>query len=302
MTLGEFYAVLPEIVLVVGAMALLMVGAYGGELRTTDGRAEVLLTPGVFLRVGQRSTIRMVASALPDTQVELENGAIAVEAGEQNLHTSVTLLYKDWRVHLLRKGVYRVDSDPPRLWVMQGKADVFASGSEQPTITVDQGMSLPFAAVLVPEASLAPGDALTEWANGRNQSISADNAITAQLGEDPLAGAGASGFTYFPVLGVPPSGLTTMSTYGAYPPMQPGFYSIYLPGYTYMPLLVGLGLGRLGGTGIGTLGRPYVPLVVPRPLISPAIGGVPRPLTLGAPGAGRARTAPFGGARGGGHR
>ena len=32
----------------------------GAELRTAEGRAEVLLTPGVFIRVGARSTIRMV--------------------------------------------------------------------------------------------------------------------------------------------------------------------------------------------------------------------------------------------------
>src|ERR1700727_35767 len=43
----------------------------GGELRTADGRAEVLLTPGVFLRIGERSAIRLVANDLADTQVEL---------------------------------------------------------------------------------------------------------------------------------------------------------------------------------------------------------------------------------------
>ena len=44
----------------------------GGELRTAEGRAEVLLTPGVFLRMGERSAIRMVSNDLADTQVELE--------------------------------------------------------------------------------------------------------------------------------------------------------------------------------------------------------------------------------------
>src|ERR1700688_2897348 len=52
--LGKFPSVLP-----------------GTELRTAEGRAEVLLTPGVFLRLGERSTIRMVANDLADTQVEL---------------------------------------------------------------------------------------------------------------------------------------------------------------------------------------------------------------------------------------
>src|SRR6516165_6834238 len=43
--------------------------AEGDELRTAQGRAEVLLTPGVFLRMGENSAIRMVANTLVDTRV-----------------------------------------------------------------------------------------------------------------------------------------------------------------------------------------------------------------------------------------
>src|ERR1700722_7230149 len=60
----------------------------GADLRTADGRAEVLLTPGVFLRMGDRSTIRMVATQLADTQVELQSGSAIVDAGEPNANTS----------------------------------------------------------------------------------------------------------------------------------------------------------------------------------------------------------------------
>src|SRR5437588_9754366 len=41
-----------------------------GQVRTEDGRAEVLLTPGVFLRIGENSSIRMVTNRLIDTRVE----------------------------------------------------------------------------------------------------------------------------------------------------------------------------------------------------------------------------------------
>src|SRR6202040_3961893 len=122
----------------------------GAELRTAEGRAEVLLTPGVFLRMGDRSAIRMVANDLVDTQVELEAGSVIVDSGEPNLNTSVTLIYKNWRVHVLQKGVYRIDVDPPRLWVRQGQAEVLSGVHEQP-VSVEQGMSLAFAGVLVPE-------------------------------------------------------------------------------------------------------------------------------------------------------
>src|ERR1700722_13387550 len=54
----------------------------GGQLRTEDGRAEVLLTPDVFLRLGQHTAIRMVANDLADTQVELLSGSAIVESGK----------------------------------------------------------------------------------------------------------------------------------------------------------------------------------------------------------------------------
>src|SRR5580698_2753292 len=41
----------------------------GDTLATANGKAEVLLTPGVFLRVGGDSTIKMISPALTHTEV-----------------------------------------------------------------------------------------------------------------------------------------------------------------------------------------------------------------------------------------
>src|ERR1700722_11065645 len=46
----------------------------GSELRTLTGRAEVILTPGVFLRMGEDSAIRMVANDLADARVRFVSG------------------------------------------------------------------------------------------------------------------------------------------------------------------------------------------------------------------------------------
>src|SRR5579859_4765080 len=69
--------------------------AEGSELRTAQGRAEVLLTPGVFLRMGESTAIRLVANDLSDTRVELISGAAIVDSQEPGPGTSVTLFYKD---------------------------------------------------------------------------------------------------------------------------------------------------------------------------------------------------------------
>jgi hypothetical protein len=239
----------------------------GVILRTEEGRAEVLLTPGVFLRMGQRTAIRMIANNLADTRVEFQAGSAFVDSGEPNSGTSVTLLYKNWRVHFLQKGVYRIDADPARLWVREGEAEVFAGPAGQP-VPVEPGASLPFADVLAPDrSSLEPTDALSNWASGRSQSISADNAITAQIDEDPASPtAGLDGFTYYPLLGISSLGLGTPGLYGSLNPSQPGFNSVYLPGYTYAPIfLLGLGSLRL---------QPYRPLSPGRIGLAPGAGGV----------------------------
>jgi hypothetical protein len=247
--------------------------AEGAELRTEQGRAEVLLTPGVFLRMGERSAIRLVGNDLADTRVQLLAGSAIVDSAEPSSGTSVTLIYKDWKVRFLQKGIYRIDSDPPRLSVRQGSAEVSAGATGAP-VSVTWGMNLPLAAVLVPERSIdEPADGLANWAHGRSESISADNAITAQIDEDPASRSSdlaVSSFTYFPFIGALSVSPGVTSLYSSYaPPYQPGFNSIYLPGYTYRPLLLGL-MPRIYTRGYSNhIYSPYSPYSPHSPPYSP---------------------------------
>jgi hypothetical protein len=239
----------------------------GGELRTASGRAEVLLTPGVFLRMGDQTSIRMVANQLSDTRVELLRGSVIVDSAQPGSGTSVTLLYKDWRVHFPEQGVFRIDSDPPRLWVFNGKAEV--SGSKGDTLLVGPGKNVPFTAVLAPNQSIdRPHDALSQWTEGRQQSIFADNTIAANI-QDPAsltpANAGIDTLTYFPMLGLPSTGPASSSLYSSFGTYQPGFNSVYFPGYTFFPGYAYLPMfpGGLIPAGFATSPR------------SPYVGGLP---------------------------
>src|SRR5258705_13369532 len=60
-------------------------------LRTQEGRAEVLLTPGVILRVGENSSFKMITNRLIDTRLELLSGSATIEADEIANDTSVTV-------------------------------------------------------------------------------------------------------------------------------------------------------------------------------------------------------------------
>ena len=48
-------------------------------LTTQAGKVEILLTPGVFLRVAENSSVKMVSPDLATTKVELEKGRALVE-------------------------------------------------------------------------------------------------------------------------------------------------------------------------------------------------------------------------------
>ena len=262
----------------------------GAELRTGEGRAEVLLTPGVFVRMGERSTIRMIANELSDTRVELLAGSAVVDSAQPSPGTSVALLYKTWSIRSLEPGAYRIDSDPPRLSVLRGKVQVSA-GNKEEALSVAQGMYVPLAPVLVPDRSIdEPNDALSLWAEGRQQSISADNAIAANI-QDPASmsttNSGFDSFTYFPTLGLPSYGSGLYNVYSSLGAYQPGFTSIYLPGYTYLPLLVGSGWG-----GFPTLlrssyaaGRPIVPPHAPiaHPIVARPVFLHPTPVSPVSP-------------------
>lgn len=89
-----------------------------------DGYAEVLLTPGAFLRVGPASEFRMTAVGLADTRVNLTRGIALVEADQfiSGTHLEVTLASTS--VDMLKKGLYGFMANPPGLRVFDGKADV----------------------------------------------------------------------------------------------------------------------------------------------------------------------------------
>src|ERR1700680_1759094 len=100
------------------------------ELRTEDGRAEVLLNPGVFLRLAENSAIRMVANKLSDTKVEFLSGSALIESSRElaQKENFVTIRDKASATHLRKSGIYRFDSDPAQFRVYSGEAEV-ESGS-----------------------------------------------------------------------------------------------------------------------------------------------------------------------------
>src|ERR1700677_578841 len=75
-------------------------------LETGQGRAEILLTPGVFLRVGDNSAVRLVSPGLADTRVEVLRGQAIVEAAELFPDNNLWVMMNGTSTRLNKQGLY----------------------------------------------------------------------------------------------------------------------------------------------------------------------------------------------------
>jgi len=148
------------------------------EFRTEDGRAEILLTPGVFLRMGEDSGIRMLSNSLADTRVEVTSGAAMVEVDQIPKDNAITLVYKDTNITLLKHGLYRVDSSTARLRVYDGEATV-ASESGKLTLRSNKQTFLDGTLVAENFDKNAGDDELYRWADRRAGYVSQANVSSA---------------------------------------------------------------------------------------------------------------------------
>src|SRR5579863_4449544 len=97
------------------------------ELHTGMGRAEILLTPGVLLRVGENSSVKMLDNRLMSTRVEFVSGISmleAVDAGSTVKDPPVTIVYKDFQAQPVHFGLFEMTSQPSQLRVFKGEAKV----------------------------------------------------------------------------------------------------------------------------------------------------------------------------------
>jgi hypothetical protein len=96
----------------------------GQSLSTKQGRAELLLTPNVYLRLGENGSLRMERNEFNDTQLALEQGSALIEAVEVIKGNRIRLSLSTAVVEINKKGLYRIDASSSELRVYGGEAVV----------------------------------------------------------------------------------------------------------------------------------------------------------------------------------
>lgn len=219
----------------------------GSELRTEEGRAEVLLGPGVFMRLGENSAVRMVSDDLMSTRLEYVAGSVIVESAELEKGQSIALAYKGSSIDLVKKGVYRFDGDPARVSVYDGEARVVTDGQAQ---VVKRSHVLDLEGVAVAERfdEKTAGDSTYRWARRRAEYLAVANVSAARQAEqygfwgsnnwiwNPFFGT----FTYLPMDGM----YDSFWGYRFWSPQS--VYMLYVPRQNY----------GYTGTGSSTSGTP----------------------------------------------
>lgn len=253
----------------------------GSELHTDQGRAEILLTPGVFLRVDENSSIRMLANSLTNTRIEFVGGSASLDSLNAAPGAPITIAYKGYEVRFKKQGLYRFNSAPAELRVESGEAEV-AFNNRSTAVTAAQ--VLPFAIPLAARSmDQSVEDGLDRWSKERSDSIADGNASAAA--SDDLTSAlnkpqlNSYDFGAYPVTtnGVIVPGGGIWSGYSLYPGSLYRYNSIPL----YRPGIIGYGYRPLAPIRVGS----YAPGAVfqPRPrTVMPSVPAYRSPMTPGA--------------------
>lgn len=208
-------------------------------LATEDGRAEILLTPGVFLRLPENSSVRMISNSLADTRLEIVSGSALIEVGQLLRNNAITIEAHGVEIALPKQGLYRIDADPARLRVYDGEARVTA-GSGAIDVRRGREVALDASTLEARNFDAKSTDAFYRWSARRSEYVADANVIAAKTASDSGYGSGfASGgygsWAFNPWFGM----FTFLPANGIYwSPFGSPFYSPAMINYAYIPRVI----------------------------------------------------------------
>lgn len=233
----------------------------GDYLATAQGKVEVLLTPGAFLRLGADSTAQMISPSLTKTEVRLDQGQASIEVDQLYPQNDLLIDLPNGQTQLLKKGLYTVDAATSTVRVFDGKAGVYPGSNfstDVKPIDVKGGHQLvlngePAKPQSFNKDNAADHSDLLKWSSLRSEYLGEANLNVAERYE------GASDFNPGWYWAGGPFGYTWLPGDGAF--LSPFGYGFYSPFYLYGGggLYGGFGYGGFGygGYGYGGYGRGY---------------------------------------------
>ncbi len=212
--------------------------AAGQTLSVANGKAEILLTPGSFLRVGNGAAVRMVSTDLADPQVEIARGEALIEINYKPKAERLDVREAGADTVLLKEGLYRFNADQKSVQVIDGKASIDENGHSK---DIGKGKELALASATLKPASFnsqSSEDELYRWSSVRDGYLAQASEATARN----VYVDGGYGYGYGPGWGL---GWAWNPYYGTYAWLpydgyfwSPFGYPFFAPSYiTYAPII-----------------------------------------------------------------
>lgn len=220
----------------------------GQILETRNGKAEILLVPGVYLRLGSNSSVKMISNSLTNTEMAVRRGQAMVEVDELYHENYLRISQSGADTRLMKTGLYDFDATNGEVRVFDGKAVVRADDHD---ITVKKNHEFALNSPKLKARSFdkdqaTKSDDLYRWSSLRSEYLSEANVNAAQMYyADGWYGPGwwgpgwywdpwFSGFTFLPADGF------------FYSPFGSGFYSPLV--VWRAPLVIGSGVHHFDGS------------------------------------------------------
>ena len=152
----------------------------GDRVRTAnDGRVEILLNPGSYLRVGGDSEVELLNNTLANLEVRLLRGTAIVEAtGADGLELNINISTPHTKLAIVRQGLYRLNvipNDATELIVRKGRVILSDSHTK-----VKGGNKVVFSATNVSVAKLTKEEKkvqenIDNWSKERAETLAKAN-------------------------------------------------------------------------------------------------------------------------------
>jgi len=233
----------------------------GQALDTGPGRAEILLTPGVFLRVGDNSAVRLVSPDLANTRVEVLRGQAIVEVAELFKDNNLWVLMHGSSTRLDKQGLYAFNADTQLVQVFDGKATVEQNDR---TKDLDKGRELAlngnWKVTHFDTKAQAAQNSLYAWSNLRSEyeaEASMQSARNIYVSGWPYwYGPGWYWNPYWDMYGFIPGDGIWFSPFGwpFYSPWVVGYYGGYGFGYGHGFVHGFVGHGHIAGNAVAARG------------------------------------------------
>jgi len=265
----------------------------GDTVKTgTDGRVEMLLNPGSYLRLGENSEFELANSSLDNLEIRLLRGTAVVEAtGADDSQLQINISTPHAKLAIVRRGLYRlnvVPGDNTELIVRKGRVmldKTKITGGNKVVFSSDT-----FLVAKLQKADKKKVDGLDTWSKERSETVAEANRKIRQREISALmagmrdrwfnaASTGSAGFWYFSsrygCFTFVPYFMGWGSPYGSSysSAFFPGYYCGGCPrGFDYRNSYPTGGTSIAGGSGGGNASSPATPISRP----TGSVDGAPR--------------------------